>query len=109
MQVIDGNDVINQRYLFPYNSSLRFGIVYCPGIKTESYIFEKVSDIIRSTDLPKVVACTKKVKNKSEKLEVNEILIVKEVRFRRGVSVTNTYVQPVIDVLCLKSSLVYSS
>ncbi len=72
---------MNQRYLVPFNSPVKFGMLYCPGVKTESYLFERVLDIIQTNDLPKVVTCTKKYKGKSEdsSVSLNEILIVQEV------------------------------
>ena len=82
LQVVDISDSINQRYLVPYNSSAKFGLVYCPGVKNECYYFEKVSDIIQSDDMPKVVTCTKKAKNRSNSdanISPNEVLIVVEV------------------------------
>lgn len=80
-QVIDISDAFNQRYLIPHNSPIRFGVIYCPGVKTENYYFERVSDIIQASDLPKVVMCTRKVKGKDEKsnLSSKEVLIVIEV------------------------------
>ena len=79
--MVDGSDFNNQRYLFPYNSALRFGLVYCPGVKIERYFFERVSDIIQAPDLPKVITCTKKVKGKNDSCSVSadEVLIVLEV------------------------------
>ena len=78
---MDVSDSANHRHLVPFNSSIRFGLVYCPGVKTESFLFERVSDIIQATDLPKVVTCTKKAKGKSEGFSVdqNEVLIVSKV------------------------------
>lgn len=80
--MIDASDTINQRYLIPHHSTAKFGLIYCPGVKTENHTFERVSDIIQAQDLPKVVACTKKYKGKNEgcSLGVNEVLIVMEVR-----------------------------
>ena len=61
---------------------MKFGVLYCPGVKAESFFFEKVLDIIQASDLPKVVTCTKKFKGKNEdsSVGVNEILIVEEVK-----------------------------
>ena len=81
MQVVDISDCTNQRHLIPFNSAIKFGLVYCPRVKTESFFFEKVSDIIQADDLPKVVTCTKKAKSKNEEssVAVNEVLIVTDV------------------------------
>lgn len=66
---------------------MKCGLIYCPGVKAENYFFEKVSDIIQALDLPKVVTCTKKAKNKNENSSIglNEVLIVTEVS-QRGIS-----------------------
>lgn len=82
--MIDASDVINECYFIPHNSVAKFGIIYCPGVKTESYFFERVSDLIQAQDLPKVVTCTKKYKGKNEgcSVGVNEVLIVMEVRLK---------------------------
>ena len=76
--MVDISNSINQRHTVPLNSSLKFGLIYCPGVKTESFLFEKVSDITQADDLPKVVTCTKKAKGKQEcsSVTVNEVLVI---------------------------------
>ena len=79
--MIDVSNLSNERYLIPHHSKAKIGLVYCAGVKVESYVFEKVSDILQAQDLPKVVTCTKKHKGKtdSSSVGVNEVLIVMEV------------------------------
>ena len=78
--MIDISDAVNQHYLIPHNSPIRFGVIYCPGVKSENYYFERVSDIIEAVDLPKVVTCTRKVESREEpSLSSSEVLIVIEV------------------------------
>lgn len=73
---------MDRHYQIPCNSTVQLGIIYNPRVKNEIFFFEKVSDIIQSQDLPKVITCTKRCKGRDGGSGVNpdEVLIVIEVR-----------------------------
>lgn len=85
VQVVHVRDIAGCQYSIPFNSSVKFGLVYSPaGIHNESYIFEKVKDIIDAVELPKVVVATRAIcpskDTPGHSVMKNEVLIIQEVR-----------------------------
>ena len=85
VQVVHVRDMTGCQYSIPFNSSTKFGLVYSPvGISNESYVFEKVKDIIDAAVLPKIVVATRAIHPNKDSPDhsvmKNEVLIIQEVR-----------------------------
>ena len=73
-QVVLMEDVLGNKYSVPLNSALQFGLVY----DDRNPKFEKVSDILACTNLPKVVRATCSYSSGSEESSIyeDEVLVV---------------------------------
>ena len=84
-EVVTLNDHVGFSYTIPLNSSLQFGLVQSDDASLqkeyENRIYEKVSDLLTLSSLPRVVCATKNIKGNDEKssLSAEEILVIKRV------------------------------
>ena len=84
-KVIAGHDLGGEAYNIPVASAFEFGILYNPRDRRDEaisgYNFERVSDLIATTPLPKVISALDSWKSSDGKCEISqrEILVIKKV------------------------------
>ena len=84
-EVVTLNDHVGFSYTIPLNSSLQFGLVQSDDASLqkeyENRVYEKVSDLLTLSSLPRLVCATKNIKGNDEKssLCAEEILVIKRV------------------------------
>ncbi len=82
-EVVSLRDTLGFTYTIPLNSALQFGLVQSEDAhlqkEYDSRVYEKVSDLLALSSLPKVVCATKDVKASDDKntIRADEILVIK--------------------------------
>ena len=84
-QVVTIRDEDGVTYSLPLESAMKFGLIYNPSSNLDEalsgYEFERVSNIVAASILPKIVRTTKSVRNSDDKsaLEEGELLVIQHV------------------------------
>ena len=84
-QVVTIRDEDGVTYSLPLESAMKFGLIYNPSSNLDEalsgYEFERVSNIVAASILPKIVRTTKSVHNSDDKsaLEEGELLVIQHV------------------------------
>lgn len=93
-KVVKISDTNKYTYTIPLNSSLEFGLIYQlpPGFKQHNakYHFKTIGDVLQLKTLPKVLRAMESHRGSSPEtsVEQNDLLLVKEVKQKRGLKTT---------------------